>query len=156
MAIVLPFERVTETYYTPSQDRLYADAPVYVQLGTPTPAGPAQQNTWHRVDLRPWGVPNDARFAFLNGLLVITHGTSPQIADLRVTFRSPDDITADPTRYIGQCIEAHIGGGQRTNMSAIVKLLNGQFDFAYAASGPIGWPDFASYAINLSLDGYAK
>jgi len=156
MPIILPFDKVNEIYLTASQDRLYGEAPVYVQLGTSYPAGPTQQNVWHRVDLKPWGVPADAKFAMLNGLLVITHGTNPQIADIKVTFRSPADITADPTRYIGQCIEAHIGGGQRTNMSAIVALLNGEFDYAYSATGPIGWPDYASYAINLSLDGYAR
>lgn len=151
----LPFVEVSRVFFCTAQDRIYSNNAVYAMIGTAMPAGPQKSNVWNRVDLKPWGVPADAKVALMSGILIITHGTEQQLADMHITFRRPSDTTADVTKYCGQICEASIGGGQRVPFSAWVALEDGVFDWAFWIAEPHGWPTYASYGINLGVEAYA-
>lgn len=174
----LPWVKLTEIYYTPSQARTYGSngvincggAPcnaVYVQTHLPVGSDEGPQadicvnpndvpacTKWTSapitIDFRPFGVADDAKVAFLTGILVITHGTTEETADIHVTFGAPG-MPLDCTRYIGQTIEAAVGSGQRSNMSTMAPLTNGQTQMCYYLNTPGRWPANSSYAINLSI-----
>lgn len=165
-APALPFawQKVTEFYVTSSPARLYGpDNAVYVQTHLPSGnLGPQQTGVWHTVDLGAFGVPPDAVSAFLSGMLVITGGSTAEVADIQVGFRQPGDTTPC-TKYIGQTVYQTnvvsgqtIGGGQRSNMATWVPLADGKFEFCYLLSTQGAWPANASYAINLSLQAWAR
>lgn len=159
----LPWVKVTEFYVTASPSRLYGpDNAVYVQTHLPTNYGPQATGVWHTVDLGAFGVPPDALAAFLSGMLVITGGTTAEIADIQVGFRRPGDTTPC-TKYLGQTVfqtnvigEQVVYGGQRSNMATWVPLVDGKFEFCYQISTPGAWPSNSSYAINLSLQAWAR
>lgn len=156
-SLPLPWTKVSEFFVTPSPARLYGPSnAVYVQTHLPTNYGPQATGVWHAVDLRPWGVASDAHAAFLSGMLVITHGASEEIADLHLVLRRPGDFSVDCSKYIGQVVEAHISGGQRSGMASWVPLQDGQFEFCYQISTPGTWPSNSSYAINLSLQAWVR
>jgi hypothetical protein len=113
------------------------------------------QNQWHRIDLKPLGVSADAKSAFLCGLLVITHGTNPQEGQVTCSFKSPSS-TMHHANYMGQSIESHIGGGQRSNIATWCPLENGEFDFSYNWIGDGLWSANCSYGINLSLQAWTR
>lgn len=172
----LPWVKLSEIYYTPSQARLYGSGgasincgkpvthtnpcnAVYVQTHLPTGSneGPQAQNTPHVVDLVPYGVAEDAKVAWLSGLLIITHGSSSEIADIMVSFAAENDAAFNCSKYIGQTIEAATGSGQRSNFSTMVPLTNGKFKFCYRLATPGGqYPSQSSYAINLSLQAWGR
>lgn len=154
---VLPWERVTELWITPSQARLYGPGAVQSLIGIPPPTVGCQvPGTWCVADLKPWGVPADAKYAFLTGLLLITHGTNSQQAALQLTFRKPGDVTADCSKYLGQVIEPFIGGGERSGMATWVALVNGTVEYCFQYEPPTGWPDWAAYGLNLSVQAWAR
>lgn len=153
----LPWLKVNEFYVTPSPSRMYGpDNAVYVQTRLPSNYGPQQTGVWHKSDLKPLGVSADAVAAFLSGLLIITHGTAEEIADIRVAFRRPGDTDCDTSKYLGQSCEAHIGGGQRSGLATWVPLTNGEFEFCYQIATPGAYPQNSAYAINLSLQAWAR
>lgn len=164
-ALPLPWLRAADLYVTSSPSRMYGPAnAVYVQTGLPSGLneGPQTRGVWHTVDLVPFGVSADATAAFLAGLLVITSGTTAEIADIQVGFRRPGDTTPC-TKYLGQTSfqvntigGAVISGGQRSNMATWVPLAGGKFEFCYNVSTGGAWPANPSYAINLSLQAWAR
>lgn len=117
----------------------------YAGLGPPA-------GQWTEVDLTPHGVPPDAQAAFVSGLLLVTHGTTPQICDLTIYFRKPGD-TAEPN-YVGQAIEAHVSGGQRSGFAAWVALLGGKFQYKWGRNTFGQWPSECAYGVNLRLQAY--
>lgn len=161
----LPWLRVSEFYVTPSPSRIYGpNNAVYVQTRLPegSNVGPQQVDTWHTVDLAAFGVPSDAVAAYLSGMLVITGGTTPEIANITIGFRRPGDTTSCG-KYLGQATfqtnsvaGQSIIGGQRTNMATWVPLSNGKLEFCYSLSTAGAWPDNPSYAINLSIQAWAR
>lgn len=168
-SLPLPFVKITELYVTTSASRLYGpDNAVYVMThGQPgTAYGPQQTGVWHTVDLAPFGVAADAQAAYLTGLLIITGGTTGEIADLHVGFRRPGDTTPC-SKYLGQTSSvthviylneawASLAGGQRTNMSTWVPLADGKFEFCYTLSTGGSWPTNPAYGINLSLQAWGR
>lgn len=158
-----PWVKANELYVTPSASRQYgpdeAGVPgnaIYVITRVPsTLYGPQQTDTWHTVDLKPLGVTADAQAAFLSGILIITHGNTPETADMTLTFRRPGDSTPC-TKYLGQAVEAHIGGGQRSPISSWVPLADGKFEFCYRISTPGSWPTNSAYGINMSLQAWTR
>lgn len=166
----MPWVKLSEIYYTPTQVRLYGSGgvalncgnqpcnAVYVQTHLPsgTNEGPQAQNTPITVDLTPFGVASDAKVAFLSGVLTITHGTTTETADLKITFAAADEGPMDCGKYLGQTIESAVGGGQRSNMATWVPLTSARFRFCYSLSTPGAWPANSSYAINLSLQAWGR
>lgn len=156
-ALPLPWVKLSEIYYTPSQSRVYGpgnavDVLTHLSSGN---IGPQIQNTPVTVDLVPFGVSADAKVAWLGGILIITHGTTNEVADMLMTFAADGD-TIDCTKYIGQSAEAYIGGGQRQTMFVAVPLNAGKFQFCYSVATPGAWPTNSSYGINLSLQGWGR
>lgn len=163
-SLPLPWQKVTEFFVTPSPSRMYGPAnAVYVQTGlTSGNEGPQERGIWHTVDLRPFGVSEDAAAAFLAGLLIITGGFTEETADIQVGFRRPGDTTPC-SKYLGQTsFQTNIvngqslPGGQRSNMATWVPLAGGKFEFCYRVSTSGSWPVNPSYAINLSLQAWAR
>lgn len=152
---ILPWEQVTEIYFTPSQVRMYGPGALQSLVGVPDPVGCQSQNTWCEADLTLYGVPTDAKYAFMSGLLLITHGTNAQQADYQITFKKPG-TTGDCSKYLGQTVEPHTGGGQRSNMSTWVPLSEGKTEFCFRYNAPAAWPNWSSYGVNLSVQAWAR
>lgn len=140
----------TEIFTHPS----HPAGPVPIFINSYTYTGPSPGG-WIQIDLKPYGVTADAKAAFLGGILIITHGTSQQTCDLTVSLRAPGSTLA-AGNYVGQTVESHVGGGQRSNMSAWVPLVNGIFEFQWNRNTFGQWPQECSYGINLSLQAWTK
>lgn len=166
-APILPFPwiKATEFYVTSSPSRIYGpDNAVYILTHGPDGSnfGPQETGVWHTIDLGPFGVPSDASAAFLSGLLIITGGSTAEIADLRVVFRRPGDTTSC-AKYMGQASfqtnnvnGQAIVGGQRSTMATWVPLADGKFELCYQLSTTGSWPTNPSYGINLSVQAWAR
>jgi hypothetical protein len=129
--------------------------PVAIFINTYTGVGPVQKQ-WHRLSTTAMGIPADAKSVFLSGLLIITHGTNSEICDLNVSFKAPGDDMVSAAS-IGQTVEAHIGGGQRSNMATWVPIKNGEIEFYWWHTTPNGtWPDYCAYGINLNAQAYVR
>lgn len=115
-----------------------------------------QPNTWQRVDLKPFGVPADAMAVQVTGFLIITHGSTPETADLSVALRRPGAEAVSCANYQGQTVEAHVGGGQRSNMSTWVPVANGELEFCYRRSTQGQWPTSSAYGVNLSVQAWVR
>jgi hypothetical protein len=170
----VPWVQLTEIYYTPSQVRLYGsgDDPnrncltvicnaIYVQThlsGEGVNFGQQSPNTPTTVDLTgpPYNLPSDAKAAFLTGMLIITHGTTSETADIHLTAGAYGDNAFDCAFYLGQTIEASVGNGQRSNAAFWVPLTNGKFKFCYSLSTSGQWPTNSSYGINFSLQMWGR
>lgn len=140
----------TEVYTNPDNSK--APAPVFVN--SYTNAGPLA-GQWVQIDLKPLGVAADAKAAFLSGLLIITHGSTPQTCDATVALRAPgSQLTAG--NYLGQVVEAHVGGGQRSGFASWVPLVDGVFEFRWDRNTFGQWPSECSYGINLSLQSWTR
>ena len=155
----LPSVSVTQFNIVTSQVRMYADNPIY--FGTNISNGgnygtQTSQNVWHRDDLKPLGVPADAKAAFLSGMLIITHGTAAGTANVQMTARKVGDNNSDQSKYLMQTIEAHVGGGQRSNASFWVALSNGEFEFSYSHNQTVPWPTGSAIGANFSLQAWAR
>lgn len=158
-----PWVKANELYVTPSASRQYgpdengeAGNVIYVITRIPGPVyGPQESGVWHTVDLKPLGVTADAQAAFLSGILIITRGTTSETADITVAFRRPGDGTPC-TKYLGQAVEAHSGGGQRSPISSWVPLDDGKFEFCYRIMTPGSWPTNSAYGINMSLQAWTR
>jgi len=169
--------KLSEIYYTTSQVRLYGANPgqdcvatacnaIYVQTrldaseacpsctsyGWQTPSVPVT------VDLTqpPFNLPSDAKAAFLTGMLLITHGTTSEVADIHLTAAA-DGEPIDCTKYLGQTVE-QTNSGQRSNAAFWVPLTNGKFKFCYVLPSSVtaSWPVGSSYGINFSLQMWGR
>lgn len=149
-AQAIPWAKSSEFYTNPDNSK--APAPVFVNSYSYT--GPTAGG-WVQIDLKPYGVAADAKAAFLSGLLIITHGTSQQVCDATVSLRAPGS-GLQAANYLGQVVEAHVGGGQRSGFASWVPLVNGVFEFQWSRSTFGQWPQECSYGINLSLQAWTK
>lgn len=176
----MPWIEVATFYYTPLQVRQFTDNPMYFGANIAGGGwGPQLKRTWNAVDLRPYGVGTDpatgtwvgAKMAQLSCDLLITGypidadqivRVAPHVADLTITVRAHSDPNAIVTKYLGQTIEAHRGGGQRSNFSTIVPLdANAMFDFSF--DFPDGIPPWdgtssggAAFGANCSIQMWAR
>lgn len=155
---ILQWERVSEIWLTPSQVRMYGPGAVQSLIDSDPQyqLGCQQPDMWCTADLTVWGVPADAKYAMLTGILLISHGASEQSADIRVTFRKPGDATADCQKYLGQAANNRPGGGARSGMATWVPLAGGKTEYCFEFTGPLGWPTWSSYGINLSVQAWAR
>ena len=104
---------------------------------------------WVTVDMTQWGVPANALAVLLTGLLIITHGTTVEDADIMIGFRASGDPNALASQYAIQCIEADTDGGQRQPCSIWIPLANGKFDYIVTLSTGGNWPTNSAYGANF-------
>ena len=129
------------------------DSPRAVFFNTYTGVG-GGPDIWHTVDMSSY-VSEACTAIHLSGILIITHGTTAETADLRLWLTNDTNTTKS---YVGQTIEAAVGGGQRSNMACWVKLdANKKFYYKYKMTNPgTTWPTYSSYGANLSMDAYVE
>jgi hypothetical protein len=145
------WEKSTEIYTNPDNSKYPTG--IFISSYIPSYGPPAGQ--WTQVDLKPYGVSADAKAVFLSGILIITHGTLAQTCDLSVTLRAPGSTLVGGA-YLGQTVEAHIGGGQRSTMGTWVPVENGIFEIHWGRSTFGQYPSECTYGVNLSLQAWVK
>lgn len=94
--------------------------------------------------------PANAVAVGLSGMLIISHGTNQESCDLRVWFRP--DANARWGDYRGQTVEAHVGGGQRSNHSLVVPMTDKKFQVWVGPVAPVAWPQGCAYGVNYVVD----
>ena len=123
-------------------------------LNTATGIGSAW-NVWTKVDLTNI-VPAGTKAVRLDGYLIITHGITPEIADLMVHFRKTGD-TSFPYSYIMQAIEVDTKGGQRSTAGTWIVLDDDlTFEYKWNVNQLGTYPNYSSYGINLSITAYLR
>lgn len=120
-----------------------------VFFNTPPAIGPSV-NTWTTVDVSSYVASNTVAI-HITGLLLITHGTTTETADLRLHFRRDSSQTGN---YIHQVVETSVTGGQRSPMACWVPLTdNKTFDWKWNTQFTPGtYPSFSAYGANLQID----
>lgn len=122
-------------------------------LNTYTGAGVAR-NTWSKVDMKGL-VPPDTKAIRLDGILIITHGTTAETADLVVHFRKPGETYE--YNYIMQTIEASTLNGQRSNAGTWVALDDDLcFEYKWNTQSLGTYPAYSAYGLNLTLTAYLR
>lgn len=107
--------------------------------------------TVHTIDATKLGAPANAVAVQMTGILIITHGTNQETCDLTVYARPSADQTW--YGYKGQTIEAHAGGGQRSNHTLFLPLKDGKFQlYLSGAQGKPQWPQGCAYGVNYLID----
>lgn len=160
-SLPLEWQMSTEIFTHRKQLRIYENSPVNLITGTAAgtaspPRGPQANGIWNRVDLKPWGVAANAKWAELSGILIVTHGTQPETAHINITFRAVGDNDSNCNHYIGQTIEAATGNGQRSGLTVTVPLTNGEFEWCYIRHTPGTYPSNSAYGINLVLQKWGR
>lgn len=111
-------------------------------------------NEWHIADVSHI-VSSEAKAVNLTGILIITHGTSHEIANMTLYFRRWGED--QDYLYCDQVVEAHICGGQRSPLSIWVPLSDDKkFEFKWTRSNDGQWPLWSAYGINLSLNAWGE
>lgn len=111
-------------------------------------------DVWHTVNVQG-KVPEGTKAVHLTGILIITHGSKSEIADMGLHFRT--NRNRDPSK-IAQCVETSTAGGQRSPMACWVSLDdNYEFQYKYTITKANStWPTSSSYGVNLSIDACAS
>lgn len=122
---------------------------VPIFFNTPPSLGPAT-DTWTTVDVSSYVDPKTVAI-HLTGLLLITHGTSIETADLRLHLRRD---STQPGNYIHQVAETSTTSGQRCTMACWVPLTDAKtFDWKWHTQFPPGiYPNKSGYGANLQID----
>lgn len=107
---------------------------------------------WRRVDLSRL-VPADAVAVLLTSMIIITHGTGEETADLTLGFRRAGS-TVD--NYTAQTCCTRVGDGSRTSYSVAVPLGAARdFEMKWTRTpAPANWPAWSSYGLNIRVAGY--
>ena len=146
-----PWVTMTMLACANTQVMIYENNAVYGSTNV-NPNWGFQSNQWITTDLTPYGVPPTAKFAFLSGMLIITHGYADETANVTFTARIPGDLTANPIQYLGQTLEAQTGGGQRSNAAFWVPIKGGKIEWMYQTPDePALYPSYSAYAVNFTL-----
>jgi len=111
------------------------------------------RDTWQTVDLSSV-LPSNAVAIHVTGILIITHGSNAETADLTIYFRRDSN---EPSNQNHQCIEAAIGNGQRSTMACWIPLTESfTFDWKWMTASYNGaWPSWSAYGANLQIDAIA-
>lgn len=125
--------------------------------GECNPQSLCADSEWVDVDVSDV-IPEDAGAIFLSGLLIITHGITNETCHMTISFRAPssDFEESQYGSYLGQVVEAHIGGGQRSGFSSWVPIEHGIFQMKWARNTYSQWPHSCAYGINLTLQAYVR
>ena len=131
-------------------------------------SGNPPYGTWNTLDLvnghdpvsgQPFNIPSDVKAVFISGLLIITHGATPEVAGIAITFRAPGNPLPGGDNKLMQTIEAAIGGGQRSNAAVWVPVVNGKVEWYWWVENGLpafNWPTNSAYGANLSIQGYMR
>lgn len=119
------------------------------------PAPCAVQNQWCEVDFKPHGVEADAKAVFVQGLLIITSGTTVQTSDLHLAFRRPGDTTVTCGNYLAQAVISLITG-ERTNFSSWLPVTDGKLEFCWYRSTPDPYPANSAYGFNMGAQAWVR
>lgn len=116
-----------------------------------------QPNTWTTLDLTRLGVPRDARAVFLHTLMIITHGTTPEVAGATIAFRRPGTVDNSGS-YHSQVCEATVGGGQRTTDALWCPVENGLIEVYWSPQRAVNanWPTGSSVALSIAINAWAR
>lgn len=142
------------------RQQVMKNSAVFMNNGDPAIFAAYPPNVWHRVDLKPWGVPATSPWAFLAGILIITHnGDASQIANLMIGLRRVGDTetgNCDTTgRYVGQVAAVAAAGGARSTMSSFVPLIDGAFEVCWSPNPHVGlYPSVPGVGVNLHLQAW--
>lgn len=127
--------------------------------GSGIPENP--QGGWNTVDLKPLGVPADAKAVALGAIMIITHGGPYATANMTVMFRRPSDTTVScDNDYIWQVMTAYPPSGDRSTAFANVPLENGTFQICSRRTlngsfyGSIG--DGLAFGLNVRMHGFFR
>lgn len=112
------------------------------------------KGAWTRVDISDM-VPADTKGVCLSGIMIVTHGTTEETADLTINLKPPGS-TENPLNYEGQVIEASIGNGQRSPFYSCVAVEGQKFDFYWNSNTPGTWPTNSSYGLSLQIQVIAR
>jgi len=127
--------------------------PIFINTATGDGVAAHPPGVWSTVDVSSI-VPADTLAVRLDGILIITHGTTVETADLTVAFRTDQNWDYG---YIMQTCEASAGNGQRSNAGVWVSLdANKCFQIKWTRSTQDNWPTNSSYGINLTLTAYLR
>ncbi len=120
------------------------------------PAPCATQGQWCTVDFKPGGVGADAKAVFVQGLLIITSGSTVQTADLHLSFRRPGDTSVNcVNQYMAQAVIATITG-ERTNFSSWLPVVDGKLEFCWTRNTPDPYPANSAYGFNMGAQAWVK
>lgn len=113
-------------------------------------------NTWTTLDITRLGVPRDARAVLLHTLMIVTHGTSPEVVAATVTFRRPG--SASEASYHTQVCEAHVGGGQRTTDALWCPVENGRIEVYWSPQRAVAadWPTGSAIGLSIVVNAWAR
>lgn len=162
----LPWMKIDELYFTPTQARMYGynntcNDPgqpwnaIFMETGFAGACGPNAQGVWHTVDLISLGVPADASVAFLSGAIVVSPYAAGT-ADIHISLR-PFGSSEDPTcnKYLGQAVSGWpnvLDTQIRSNFSTWIGLLAGKFQYCYRIPNPLN----ASFGLNMSIQAWGR
>ena len=127
------------------------------------------RDAWISVDATDYGVPVDAVAVFVQGVMAITHGLTPQICGETVSFRAPDQaqivvsgLYKAPTNYVWQAGSYFAGDlnnggdGDRNPVSTVVPLVDGKFEFGWHAQGAQDYPAGCYSGGSFVITGYLR
>lgn len=130
-------------------------APV-IFINTATGAGVTENPSgeWSVIDLSGI-VPDGTKAVRLDGLMLITHGSTSETANLTIAFRSVGETYS--YTYNMQVIEASTGNGQRSIGGDWIAIdENKCFEIKWDRTSQGQYPEFSSYGINLRLTAYLR
>lgn len=156
------WSRVSEFYFRNDNAHGRGDVFVNTYTGVHRPET-CKAAEWCAISVARYGVPSDAKVVFLSGLLIITHGSTAETADLLVGFRAFGDTNSlealranGGTWYLGQSVETSTSGGQRSTIATWVPVRDGKFEFRYEKSTPGAWPANSAYGVNLTIQAWGR
>lgn len=143
----------TQKFFVPVEN---CKDPLAIFVNTYTGAGLSQfpPGQWNVLDLSSQ-TSNKAIWALLSGILIITHGSAVETADITLLFRNIGN-TINEGNYHGQSIETSVGNGQRSTYATGIPLTNGKCEFYWDKSTGGSYPTNSSYGINLSVQAFAE
>lgn len=123
-------------------------------ITTPWDGKTFARGAWTSVDVSQH-IPTDANAVFLQGILIITHGMNNEVADLQISLRAPSS-NLSMGNYIGQVVEPHLGGSQRSPFASWVPVENGRFHFGWFTPTYGPHPAWSSYGVNLVIQAFTR
>lgn len=127
-------------------------------LNTYTGDGLAQfpQGVWSVIDLSGLGLPPDTKAVELFDLLIITMGTTQELANFTVEYRPHGDTE---NRGYQEQVECNIAGsGCRTDGGGLWVPVSSdlKIEVLWNRTTPPQWPTHASYGITSHVTAYAR
>lgn len=108
---------------------------------------------WCDVDVSTY-VPADAVAVYIVGLLIISHGTTIETADMTLAFRTTREYDYGA---LMQCTETQVNSGQREPAGTWVALDDSKkFQVKWVRNTGDPYPLHSSFGVNLSLVAYSR